>query len=65
MKNNWNLKTYVYNADLSVDEMTNAIHVFETLKVKYPNDEFVAGAIEILREEICKMYGGTIYRDDM
>ena len=65
MEKNWNLKTYVYNADLSVEDMTNAIHVFETLKVKYPNDEFVVGAIEILRKEICKMYGGTIYRDDM
>lgn len=60
MNKSWNLKNYVYNADLSVDEMTNAIHVFETLKVKYPNDEFVNGAIDILRNEICKMYGGSI-----
>jgi hypothetical protein len=61
MKKNWNLKSYVYNADLTVEEMTNAIHVFEVLHVKYPNDEFVNGAIEILRDEICKMYGGSIY----
>lgn len=60
MKGDWNLKTYVYNSDLTVDEMTNAIHVFEVLHVKYPNDEFVVGAIEILRDEICKMYGGSI-----
>ena len=61
MKKNWNLKSYVYNADLSVDEMTNAIHVFEVLQVKYPNDEFIDGAIDILRNEICMMYGGSIY----
>lgn len=65
MNKSWNLKNYVYNADLSVDEMTNAIHVFETLKVKYPNDAFVNGAIKILRNEICKMYGGSICDGDM
>ena len=61
MRGDWNLKTYVYNSDLTVEEMTNAIHVFEVLRVKYPNDEFVDGAIEILRDEICKLYGGSIY----
>ena len=65
MKKNWNLKSYVYNADLSVEEMTNAIRVFEVLQVKYPNDEFVDSAIDILRNEICMMYGGSIYDDDM
>lgn len=64
MEKNWNLKDYVDKADLTVDEMTNAIRVFEVLHIKYPNDEFVNGAIEILRDEICKMYGGSIY-DDM
>ena len=63
MVNNWNLKSYVYNADLSVSEMINAIQVFETLKAKYPNDETIAGAIEILRDEICMMFGGSIYDD--
>lgn len=65
MKKNWNLKSYVYNADLSVEEMTNAIRVFEVLQVKYPNDEFVDNAIDILRNEICMMYGGSIYNDDI
>lgn len=63
MSKNWNLKNYVYNADLSVEEMTNAIHVFEVLHTKYPNDEHVDIAIEILRNEICNMYGGSIYNE--
>lgn len=63
MVNNWNLKTNVYAADLSVDAMTDAIEVFEVLKTKYPNDETVVSAIEILRNEICMMYGGSIYFD--
>ena len=64
MVNNWNLKTNVYAADLSVDAMTDAIEVFEVLKTKYPNDETVVSAIEILRNEICMMYGGSIYFDE-
>jgi hypothetical protein len=63
-KSDWNLKKYVYSAELSVDELINSIRVFEVLKGKYPNDEFVDGAIEILRDEICKMFGGTICYED-
>jgi hypothetical protein len=65
MKNNWNLKNFVYTSDVSVEEITSAIRVFETLKVKYPNDELIDDAIDILRDEICKMYGGTIYIDEI
>ena len=65
MEKSWNLKKYVYNANLTVEEMTNAIHVFEILHDKYPNDEFVDVAIDILRNEICMMYGGSIYDGGM
>lgn len=61
MEGNWNLKKYVYRSEMSVDDMINAIRVFELLKEKYPNDESVDVAIEILRDEICKMFGGSIY----
>lgn len=63
MSKSWNLKNYVYNADLSVEEMTNAIHVFEVLHTKYPNDENIDIVIEILRNEICNMYGGSIHNE--
>jgi hypothetical protein len=61
MENKWNLKQYVYSADISVEEIINTIRVFEILKEKYPNDELIDDAIEILRNEICNMFGGTIY----
>ena len=61
MNSDWSLKKNVYTADLSVDEMTNAINVFEILKIKYPNDDNIESAIEILRNEICMLYGGSIY----
>ena len=63
MKNGWNLKQYVYSADISVDEIINTIRVFEILKEKYPNDELIDDAIELLRNEICNMFGGNIYSE--
>ena len=64
MEKNWNLN-YVNNSHLSVDDITNAIYVFESLKTKYPNDQIIEGSIDILRQEVCLMYGGSIYYDDM
>ena len=60
MKSNWNLKNYVYSADLSIDEIVDAIRVFEVLKTKYPNDDIIATSIDILRSEACNMFGGSI-----
>jgi hypothetical protein len=64
MENNWSLKNNVFNADFSVDEIINSIRLFEILKNKYPNDELIDGSIEVLRNEICNMFGGTIYFDE-
>lgn len=64
MERKWNLNDFVNKADLSLDDMVNAIYVFETLKNKYTNDEFIDAAIEILRNEICGMFGGSIYHDE-
>jgi hypothetical protein len=63
MEKKWNLNQYVYGADLSVDDIINTIRVFEILKEKYPNDELMDDAIDVLRNEICNMFGGTIYSE--
>lgn len=63
MENKWNLSQYVYGADLSVDDIINTIRVFEILKEKYPKDELMDDAIDVLRNEICNMFGGTIYSE--
>lgn len=57
----WNLRSDVFESTLSIDDIVNAIYVFERLKFKYPNDDNITYSIELLREEICKMFGGTIY----
>ena len=61
MESNWSLKNNVFNADFSVDDIINSIRLFEILKNKYPNDELIDGSIEVLRNEICNMFGGSIY----
>ena len=63
MEQKWNLEKDVLDARLTVDELVDAISVFDTLQEKYPNDEFIDAAIEILRQEICLMFGGSIYTD--
>lgn len=64
MESNWSLKNNVFKADFSVDEIINSIRLFEILKNKYPNDELIDGSIEVLRNEICNMFGGSIYFDE-
>ncbi len=64
MSKNWNLKTHVYDSELSVNDLLDSIMVFDRLSHKYPNDEYIKIAIEILRDEICQMFGGRICSDD-
>ena len=63
MKKKWSLRTDFYKSDLSIEEIVGAIHVFESLQDKYPNDDIIATSIDILREEACNMFGGSICRE--
>lgn len=65
MNDKWNLKTNVYNSEFTVNELIDSLNVFDRLQKIYPNDENIAISIEILRDEICKMFGGTIFNDDI
>lgn len=64
MEQNWNLEDNVFKSDLNIDDVVTAIGVFEVLKKKYPNDEIVSDAIEILRDEICQIFGGSIFNNE-
>lgn len=59
----WDLRSNVFESILSVEDMVNAIYVFEKLKFEYPNNDNITLSIELLRDEICKMFGGTIYNN--
>jgi hypothetical protein len=62
-KKKWTLKDDVLNTDPTINDMIDAISVLEILQSKYPNDETIESTIEILREEICNCFGGSIYKE--
>ena len=61
----WSLKNNVYCSEFTVEDLIHAIRVFEELKIKYPNNETISDSIEILRNEACNIFGGSIYSDDI
>ena len=63
MGKNWSLFKDYYESKFTIDSIVNAIHVFESLQDKYPNDDIIATSIDILRNEACIMFGGSICRE--
>lgn len=64
MGKNWSLFKDYYESKFTIESIVNAIHVFESLQDKYPNDDIIATSIEILRNEACNMFGGSIILPD-
>ena len=62
MGKNWRLFKDYYESKFTIESIVNAIHVFESLQDKYPN--IIATSIEILRNEACNMFGGSIILPD-
>lgn len=63
MKKNWSLENNVYRSEFTVEELIGVIRVFEVLKAKYPNNNTITDSIELLRNEACNIFGGSIYSD--
>lgn len=63
MGKNWSLFKDYYESKFTIESIVNAIHVFESLQDKYPNDDIIATSIDILRNEACNMFGGSICRE--
>lgn len=63
MGKNWSLFKDYYESEFTIESIVNAIRVFESLQDKYPNDDIIATSIDILRNEACNMFGGSICRE--
>ena len=50
----------VYQNELSLDSLMRTLEVLDTFKRKYPNDETIKRFENIVRNEICMMFGGTL-----
>ena len=58
----WSLNN-VYENEFTVDSLVKTLEVLDIFKRKYPNDDIIAGFEEIVREELCNMFGGTLYTE--
>ena len=56
--NEWSFDN-VYKNDFTIDSLVRTLEVLDTFKRKYPNDETIRDFEDIVREEICQMFGGT------
>ena len=56
--NEWSFDN-VYKNDFTIDSLVRTLEVLDTFKRKYPNDETIQNFEDIVREEICQIFGGT------
>ena len=55
----WDI-TYVYQNEFTLDSLLKTLEVIDTFKRKYPNDETIKRFENIVRNEICMMFGGSL-----
>ena len=58
-KRKWNIKD-IYSTEFTLDSLVRTLDVIDIFKRKYPNDETVQGFEDIVRDEICQLFGGSI-----
>lgn len=56
--NEWSFDN-VHKNDFTIDSLVRTLEVLDTFKRKYPNDETIRDFEDIVREEICQMFGGS------
>ena len=57
-KRKWNIKD-VYASEFTLDGLVKTLDIIDIFKRKYPNDETVQNFEDIVRDEICQLFGGT------
>ena len=54
----WSINN-VYKNEFTIDGLMTTLKMLNIFKMKYPNDETVQNFEDIVREEICQIFGGT------
>ena len=57
-KREWSVEN-LYKTEFTLDSLIETLQVLDIFKRKYPNDQTIKDFEEIVREEICQMFGGT------
>ena len=55
----WNIQD-VYATEFSLDELVRTLEVIDIFKRKYPNAEIIQDFEDIVRDEVCQLFGGSI-----
>ena len=55
----WNIQD-VYETEFSLDELVRTLEVIDIFKRKYPNAEIIQDFEDIVRDEVCQLFGGSI-----
>lgn len=55
----WNIQD-VYASEFTLDSLVRTLDVIDIFKRKYPNDDIVQNFEDIVRDEICQLFGGSI-----
>ena len=59
VKDEWSVEN-LYKSELTVDGLIKILYVIDALKRKYYNDDIIKAFEDIIRDEICQMFGGSI-----
>lgn len=58
-KRKWNIKD-MYATEFTLDGLVRTLDIIDIFKRKYPNDEIVQDFEDVVRDEICQLFGGSI-----
>lgn len=54
----------IYGSEFTVDSLIGVLQVIDIFKRKYPNDDIIAKFEDIVRDELCNLFGGSIYNNE-
>ena len=58
-KKEWSVEN-LYKTEFTLNSLVETLQVLDTFKRKYPNDETIRDFEDIVRDEICQLFGGSI-----
>ena len=53
----------IFSANPTIGDMVKALVTLEQLHQKLPNEESIDITMEAIREDICNIFGGSLYKE--
>ena len=55
----WSLED-LYNTEFTIDNLVTVLQVIDTFKRQYPDNKTIQEFEEIVRNEVCHLFGGSV-----